>query len=52
MNGYFGLKSWQWLFIIEGLPALFVAVVALLYLTNTPKEAKWLTDEGEKPMIR
>ncbi|MEA3148813.1 MAG: transporter, family, tartrate transporter [Verrucomicrobiota bacterium] len=45
MNGYFGLKSWQWLFIIEGLPALVVAVVALLYLTNTPKEAKWLTDE-------
>jgi MFS transporter, ACS family, tartrate transporter len=45
MNGYFGLKSWQWLFIIEGIPALIVAVVVLLYITNTPKEAKWLTDE-------
>src|SRR6202046_1925376 len=45
MNGYFGLKSWQWLFIIEGIPALIIAVVCLLYITNTPKEAKWLTDE-------
>jgi MFS transporter, ACS family, tartrate transporter len=45
MNGFFGLRSWQWLFIIEGIPALIMAVVALLYLTNTPKEAKWLSDE-------
>jgi MFS transporter, ACS family, tartrate transporter len=45
MNGVFGLKSWQWLFILEGIPALIIAVVVLLYLTNTPKEAKWLTEE-------
>jgi MFS transporter, ACS family, tartrate transporter len=44
-NGFWGLRSWQWLFIIEGIPALVVAVVAFFYLTNTPKEAKWLTDE-------
>ncbi len=52
MNGYFGLKSWQWLFIIEGIPALVMAVVALLYLTNTPKEAKWLTDEEREAYDR
>jgi ACS family tartrate transporter-like MFS transporter len=45
MNGYLGLKSWQWLFILEGIPALIVSVFALLYVTNTPKEAMWLTDE-------
>jgi ACS family tartrate transporter-like MFS transporter len=45
MNGVFGLKSWQWLFILEGIPALIIAVVVLLYMTNTPKEAKWLTEE-------
>jgi ACS family tartrate transporter-like MFS transporter len=45
MNDYFGPKSWQWLFILEGMPALIIAVVCLLWLTNTPKEAKWLTDE-------
>ena len=45
MNGVFGLKSWQWLFILEGIPALIIAVVVLFYLTNTPKEAKWLTEE-------
>jgi MFS transporter, ACS family, tartrate transporter len=52
MNGYFGLKSWQWLFIIEGIPALVIAVVCLLYITNTPKEAKWLTDEEREAYDR
>ncbi|MBV9829289.1 MAG: MFS transporter [Alphaproteobacteria bacterium] len=38
-----GLDGWQWLFILEGVPACLVAVVVLLYLTDRPHEATWLS---------
>ncbi len=47
MNGTFGLKGWQWLFIAEGLPALVLPVVVLFVLPDKPKDAKWLS-EAEK----
>jgi ACS family tartrate transporter-like MFS transporter len=37
-----GLRGWQWLFIIEGLPALFLGIVTWFYLTDWPHQAKWL----------
>jgi MFS transporter, ACS family, tartrate transporter len=37
-----GLHGWQWLFILEGLPALFFGVITWFYLTDWPREAKWL----------
>ncbi|MCM3654812.1 MFS transporter [Metabacillus litoralis] len=40
-----GMAGWRWMFILEGLPAVIFGVVALFYLTNRPKEAKWLTEE-------
>ena len=39
---WFGLRGWQWLFILEGLPALFFGVVTWFYLTDWPRQAKWL----------
>jgi sugar phosphate permease len=43
-----GLHGWQWLFILEGLPALFFGVVTWFYLTDWPHQAKWLpADERE-----
>lgn len=41
-NGAFGLQGWRWLFLIEGLPAAVLGVVAYWYLTNRPTEARWL----------
>src|SRR5262245_8453663 len=35
MNGKWGLAGWQWLFLLEGLPAVVLGVVVLFYLTNT-----------------
>jgi MFS transporter, ACS family, tartrate transporter len=41
-NGVMGLSGWQWLFIIEGVPSVFVGLWVLSYLTDKPREAAWL----------
>lgn len=40
-----GLAGWQWLFIIEGVPAIIVGALTLVWLTERPEEAKWLEPE-------
>jgi MFS transporter, ACS family, tartrate transporter len=47
MDGIASLRGWQWLFIIEGLPACFLAFAALRLLPDGPREAKWLTAEEQ-----
>ena len=42
MDGLMGMKGWQWMFIIEAIPALLMSVAVLFYLTDRPAEAKWL----------
>jgi ACS family tartrate transporter-like MFS transporter len=42
MNGILGLAGWQWLFIMEALPAIVMAVVMFQMLTDRPAEATWL----------
>ena len=49
-NGLFGLKGWQWLFIVEGLPAIVLGVIALRVLDNRPEEANWLS-KGERQAL-
>ena len=45
---WFGLRGWRWLFILEGVPAVVLGVVTIFYLTDWPREAKWLQpDERE-----
>jgi D-galactonate transporter len=39
---WFGMAGWRWLFIIEGLPAIFFGIVTIFYLTDRPEQAKWL----------
>ncbi len=40
-----GLANWQWLFILEGLPAILLGFLTLKVLTNRPEQAAWLTDD-------
>jgi ACS family tartrate transporter-like MFS transporter len=42
-----GLRGWQWLFLLEGLPTLLLAFLAPLLLPNSPSQANWLT-QAEK----
>ena len=44
-HGLAGLAGWQWLFLMEGLPAILLGGVVLMYLTNRPQDAHWLADE-------
>jgi ACS family tartrate transporter-like MFS transporter len=50
MDGVAGLAGWQWLFLIEGIPAVLLGFVTLVYLPDSPKRATWLTSE-EKDWI-
>lgn len=42
-HGRAGLAGWQWLFILQGLPALLLGLVALVWLDDRPATARWLT---------
>lgn len=46
-----GFRNWQWLFFLEGLPAVVAGIVAYFYLVDRPQEAKWLTDEQKQRVI-
>jgi MFS transporter, ACS family, tartrate transporter len=43
-----GLAGWQWLFLLEGLPAVVLGFVTLAYLPDSPKVANWLTAEEKE----
>ncbi len=38
-----GLAGWQWMFLLEALPAILLGLIAGIYLPDGPKEAPWLT---------
>ena len=42
LDGLLGMKGWQWLFIIEAVPAVILSVVVYFYLTDRPADATWL----------
>jgi len=50
LRGAGGLDGWQWLFLVEGLPAVVLGVVALFYLDDGPATARWLP-EAEKSWL-
>jgi MFS family permease len=45
LDGLFGLRGWQLLFLIEGIPAVILGILALVVLPSLPKNAKWLPAE-------
>ncbi len=51
LDGLGGLAGWQWLFLIEAIPAILMGLVVLCLLPNGPQQAKWLTSE-EKAWVQ
>ena len=50
LNGLGGLSGWRWLFLVEGMPAVIIGLVAMVWLTGTPAEARWLP-QAEKDWL-
>ena len=48
---WLGVASWRWLFILEGIPAIFLGFLTYFVLPNRPREAKFLTGD-EKEWLR
>ena len=44
---WMGLSGWRWLLILEGIPAFLGGVAALFYLTDRPKQARWLASDEQ-----
>lgn len=42
---WFGLAGWRWVFILEGFPAIILGIATIFYLTDRPKDAKWLAED-------
>ncbi|MDR3535649.1 MAG: MFS transporter [Acetobacteraceae bacterium] len=52
MHGFGGLAGWQWLFILEAAPALVLAGVVWVYLTDRPADAHWLAADERAWLIQ
>ncbi|WP_017347969.1 MFS transporter [Pantoea sp. A4] len=50
LGGAWGLADWQLIFIVEGLPATVIGIVALFVLTDSPDQARWLSEQEKQVM--
>jgi len=47
----FGIAGWQWMFVLEGLPAILLALIVFIKLKDFPHQAKWLTPEEQQWLV-
>jgi sugar phosphate permease len=52
LNGRLDLRGWQWLFLIEGLPAIALGALAPLLLCDSPNRARWLSAQEKDTVQR
>ena len=52
MGGVGGLRNWEWLYLLEGLPSVIVGFLVLVYLDDGPERASWLTAEQKALLAR
>lgn len=50
-HGSSGMQGWQWMFVIEAVPAVLIGLVTLFYLDNGITKSKWLSDD-EKQLLQ
>ncbi len=51
-HGFNGLSGWQWMFVLEGLPSVFLGVLVILMLKDRITDAHWLSDEEKALLVR
>jgi MFS transporter, ACS family, tartrate transporter len=47
-----GLHGWQWMFLVEGVPAVLLGLVVLMFLTEKPAEARWLPEQQRNWLVQ
>lgn len=52
LDGVLALSGWRWLFLVEGLPSVFVGILAWFVVVNTPADARWLTTQEREAVIQ
>jgi MFS family permease len=48
LHGVAGLKGWQWLFLLEGLPTVLVGILVYKVLPDRPRNANWLSEQQKQ----
>ena len=48
---WLSITGWRWLFILEGIPAVIVGIITLLYMTDRPSEAGWLDPDEQEWLV-
>lgn len=51
LDGVGELHGWQWLFLLEGMPSVVMGFVVLGYLTDYPRDARWLSEEQRNWLV-
>ena len=51
MDGFLGLGGWQWIFILEAIPAILLGIYAFVGLTDRPEHASWLAADQKAWLI-
>ena len=52
MDGHWGLKGWQWLFLLEGMPSVLLGLAVYGYLDDAPGKANWLSKLEQQVLAR
>jgi ACS family tartrate transporter-like MFS transporter len=50
LDGRLGLRGWEWVFLVEGIPSVLLGVLVLAVLTDRPAQARWL-DEAQRAWL-
>ena len=51
LDGALGFRGWQWLFVVEGIPAVVLGFVVLRFLTDRPEDAQWLPEDERRRLV-
>ena len=51
MDGFAGVAGWQWIFIVEAIPAVLLGIVSYVWLTDRPEHARWLPEDQQTWLV-
>ena len=52
LHDFVGIRGWQWLFLLEGVPSVIIGIIFLALLVDKPEKAKWLEKEEKEWLVQ